>query len=198
VIDFCNVAGEKGYERIWIDTCCIDKSSSAELSEAMNLMYQWYRKAHLCFIYLPDVTDRESVKKSRWFSRGLTLQELLAPKTVEFYDKNWTELGNKVMMRDVISEIIGIGKGVLAGSFRPDQYTVAVRMFWASMRTKRVEDTAYSLLGILGANMPLLYGEGIRAFQRLQEEILKATEDYTLFTWAESQMIHWAKRQRAR
>jgi hypothetical protein len=186
VTDFCRLADMRGYDWVWIDTCCIDKSSSAELSEAINSMYQWYKESHVCFVYLSDVTDIDSFRKSRWFTRGWTLQELLAPTTTEFYDKRWAELGNKMEMKGIISATSGIEADALIGRFQPDRYTAAVKMSWASTRTTtRVEDRAYSLLGIFGVNMPLLYGEGIRAFQRLQEEILRVTEDYTLFAWVD-------------
>ena len=182
--DFCKLADERGYDWVWINTCCINKSSSAELSEAINSMYRWYKESHVCFVYLSDLGSTGTFEQSRWFTRGWTLQELLAPAMVEFYDKNWMELGNKTDLSDFLSDVSGIDKDALLGTFQPDRYTAGVKMSWASMRTTtREEDEAYSLLGIFGVNMPLLYGEGFRAFQRLQEEILKVTEDYTLLVW---------------
>ena len=181
---FCRVAAENGYEWAWIDTCCIDKSSSAELSEAINSMYQWYRESHVCYVYLSDVPDMDHFHRSRWFTRGWTLQELMAPRFVDFYSADWEELCNKSDYKHQIATITGIEEDAIAGSLQPERYTIGVRMSWAAKRTtKRIEDMAYSLLGICGVNMPLLYGEGTRAFQRLQEEILKTTEDYSLFAW---------------
>ncbi|KAI0129001.1 hypothetical protein BJ170DRAFT_732670 [Xylariales sp. AK1849] len=168
---FCEVASQNGYQWVWIDTCCIDKASSAELSEAI--------------LHVPmDVSNVENVARSRWFSRGWTLQELLAPNVVEFYDKDWNEIGTKNDLKEKLSEITGINETALKYNFNPSRYPVAVKMSWASMRiTTREEDVAYSLLGIFDVNMPLLYGEGKKAFQRLQEEIFKTSEDYTLLAW---------------
>jgi len=176
----------------------IDKSSSAELSEAINSMYNWYKKAHICYAYLPDVPTSFSVRdpvwggvfdikkvfrSSRWFSRGWTLQELIAPLIVEFYALDWTEIGTKSELHQELSEITGINIRVLAGA-DPSTCNVGERMSWAAFRnTTRVEDMAYCLLGIFQVNMPLVYGEGERSFIRLQEEIMKTSEDYTLFAW---------------
>lgn len=172
----------------------IDKTSSAELSEAINSMYMWYRDADVCYAYLTDVpipfeVDSsgvgfyglpEAFKGSRWFSRGWTLQELIAPKTVEFYTVIWEEIGTKQSLRDEIALITGIDSRVLEGC-DPSVYHVSERMSWAASRTTtRVEDMSYCLLGIFKIHIPLLYGEGKRAFIRLQEEILRTTEDYTI------------------
>ncbi|KAH6702877.1 heterokaryon incompatibility protein-domain-containing protein [Leptodontidium sp. MPI-SDFR-AT-0119] len=190
----CKKAVEDGYSYVWIDTCCIDKTSSAELSEAINSMYMWYRDADVCYAYLTDVpipfeVDSsgvgfyglpEAFKSSRWFSRGWTLQELIAPKTVEFYTVSWEEIGTKQSLRDEIALITGIDSRVLEGC-DPSVYHVAERMSWAASRTTtRVEDMSYCLLGIFKIHIPLLYGEGKRAFTRLQEEILRTTDDYTI------------------
>jgi Heterokaryon incompatibility protein (HET) len=185
-------ASQDGFEWIWIDTCCIDKSSSTELTEAINSMFKWYAKAHSCYVYLEDVImhddeQLEGFESARWFSRGWTLQELLAPPHVEFYDMHWREFGTKMGLHKKISTITGISQEVvldnnLAHSL--DEHVAAERMSWAARRTTtREEDMAYCLLGIFGVNMPTLYGEGNRAFHRLQEEILKVAEDYTLLAW---------------
>lgn len=175
----------------WIDSCCIDKSSSAELSEAINSMFKWYQRAHVCYIYLSDVRSNQNphswpsdFRNSQWFTRGWTLQELLAPEFVEFFDQNWNEIGSKSSLQDLVSTITGISVEHL-GNFRPA--SVAQKMAWASRRkTKRVEDEAYSLLGLFGVNMPPLYGEGQNAFFRLQLEILKQINDESLFAWKSS------------
>ena len=183
----CKLARSNGHRYIWIDTCCIDKSSSAELSEAINAMFRWYRGARVCYVYLADVpTPSElswSFERSRWFRRGWTLQELLAPLNVVFYAENWMILGTKLGLRKVLSDVTGIDLRVLEGAPLRD-ICAAQKMSWASSRsTSRTEDTAYSLLGIFDVNMPLLYGEGSKAFVRLQQEIMKSTDDVTLFVW---------------
>ncbi|ORX99611.1 heterokaryon incompatibility protein-domain-containing protein [Clohesyomyces aquaticus] len=186
---FCKKAAEDGFQYGWVDTCCIDKTSSAELSEAINSMYNWYKGSRICYAYLADfemtvggVGDHyRGFIASRWWSRGWTLQELLAPETVEFYDSNWNEVGTKLSLQDQIAEITGIDRRILGGA-DPFGVNVAVRMSWAAQReTTRIEDQAYCLMGLFRVNMPLLYGEGKRAFLRLQEEIMRIREDYTLF-----------------
>lgn len=183
-------------EYLWIDTCCIDKTSSAELSEAINSMFAWYENAVVCYVHLeelsvahclPSENLRElerDVEKSRWFTRGWTLQELVAPITVRFFDGCWNEVGNKVTLLDLLSRVTTIPKDVLADPSALHSCSVAKKMSWAAKRaTTRVEDTAYCLLGIFNVNMPLLYGEGKKAFIRLQEEILKETADHSLLAW---------------
>jgi hypothetical protein len=190
----CAQALRDGFEYAWIDTCCIDKSSSAELSEAINSMYKWYKNARICYAYLSDIIMPDdfrdslfsaSVCISKWFTRGWTLQELIAPGVVVFYDRDWRDIGTKTSRQQEISRITGIDIHVLSGN-EPWSCNVAQRMSWASRRmTTRSEDIAYSLMGLFNVNMPLLYGEGgTKAFRRLQEEIMKGEEDYSLFAWA--------------
>lgn len=189
-------AAAGGFGYIWIDTCCIDKSSSAELSEALNSMYAWYQKADICYALLEDVSRFDTsnfaieFKSSRWFTRGWTLQELLAPSHVQFFGKAasgaWVPLGDRVSLQLVISEITSVGVQYLTGLQDARRASVARRMSWAAGRqTKREEDIAYCLLGLFSINMPLLYGEGSRAFLRLQEEILKRSNDQSIFAWAD-------------
>ncbi|KZZ93871.1 Heterokaryon incompatibility [Moelleriella libera RCEF 2490] len=177
-------------EHIWVDTCCIDKSSSAELSEAVNSMFRWYREASQCYAYLSDVeytTDewilQRRIGNSRWLKRGWTLQELLAPRSVSFFDKTWRFLGTREELASTISLATTIPISVVrTGNF--DRASVAQKFSWAALRiTTRPEDVAYCLLGMFGVNMPLLYGEGRKAFMRLQEEILKETDDQSIFAW---------------
>lgn len=178
----CAQAGEENLEFFWIDTCCIDKSSSAELSEAINSMYAWYQKAIVCYAYLSDVSSND-LTKARWFTRGWTLQELIGPKEVIFFSSDWERIGDKRNLTAELSQITGIVESVLAGG-DPYEVSVAQRMSWAAQRvTTRVEDIAYCLLGLFDVNMPLLYGEGMKAFQRLQEEIIKQSDDQSLFAW---------------
>jgi len=185
----CKKAKDDGFAYCWIDTCCIDKTSSAELSEAINSMYQWYKNACICYAYLEDVRqdhetdDFRDFRNSKWFTRGWTLQELIAPPIVEFYDALWSDIGTRTSLQPRLTYLTGIDRDVLTGG-DPLRYAVAVRLSWAANRqTSRLEDRAYCLFGILGVNMPLLYGEGKRAFRRLQEEMLRVDEDYTLFAW---------------
>jgi hypothetical protein len=196
----CREAIEDGWQYAWVDTCCIDKSSSAELSEAINSMFNWYESSKACYVYLSDVRQAEidvQFPRSMWFTRGWTLQELLAPENVWFFDQDWEYLGTKKEYADCISRITGIDESVLARSKRrvnahdKEEYDVTIgsfcvakRMSWASRRkTTREEDTAYALLGIFDINMPLLYGEGMRAFTRLQEEILNKYSDNSILAW---------------
>lgn len=185
----CNQAVEDDLQYVWVDTCCIDKTSSAELSESINSMYRWYQNAAVCYAYLFDVggtrlSNDSSFSKSVWFTRGWTLQELIAPLNVEFYNSAWDKLGTKESLIDTIAATTGIDVEALKG-VDPEHFSVAKRMSWASKRTTtRAEDIAYSLLGLFGVNMPMLYGEGERAFIRLQEEIMKHSDDHSIFAWS--------------
>ncbi|KAK4651983.1 hypothetical protein QC762_0098320 [Podospora pseudocomata] len=164
-----------GLKHAWVDTCCINKDSSAELSESINSMYAWYAAAKVCFVYLSDLDPaaadenlEQALPRCRWFKRGWTLQELIAPRHVIFYDRDWNERGTKDSLSSLLSKITTIPEELLRGDKRLDHYAVGRRMSWASMRkTTRREDEAYCLLGIFNVNMPLLYGEGEAAFFRL-------------------------------
>lgn len=187
---FRSLAREDGWEWVWMDTCCIDKSSSAEVSEAINSMYQWYLGAEFCIAYLADVSldkdktgmRRKQFDKSEWFKRGWTLQELLASREVVFYDESWENIGTRTKLQDYVSRATHISSHHLS---RPGEASAAAKMSWASNRkTAKPEDIAYCLLGLFDVNMPLLYGEGERkAFQRLQYEIVRSRRDETIFAW---------------
>lgn len=185
--NLCVQAQRDGFDFAWCDTCCIDKSSSAELSESINSMFRWYRAADICYAYLCDVSNiqgrfEDEFRRSRWFQRGWTLQELIGPKIVKFYGQDWIELGTKSDLEDELVQITGIPRAVLAWPWTLQSYSIATRMSWASDRvTTRVEDEAYSLLGIFDVNMPLVYGEGRNAFRRLQEELIKRSDDESVF-----------------
>jgi hypothetical protein len=199
-IRFCGrQALRDGLQYFWVDTCCIDKSSSAELSEAINCMYRWYMKADKCYVYLADVsglnidTDNEFSRwqwmaafwNSRWFTRGWTLQELIAPVSVEFFSKEGTKLGNKKSLEDAIRGVTGLPRALRGSPL--SSFSIPQRLSWIEKRnTTRPEDKAYSLLGIFDVQIPLLYGEGQqKAFGRLQEEIDKGSkgERLTLSTY---------------
>jgi hypothetical protein len=193
----CEQALKDNLMYVWADTCCIDKSSSAELSEAINSMYAWYGASKICYAYLSDVPlgieiqkEDSAFSKSRWFTRGWTLQELIAPRDVAFYDESWKLIGRKSASTEdehftkLLSRVTRINFRVLENRHLLSAFSVAQRMSWAACRTTtRVEDVAYSLFGLFEVNMPLLYGEGARAFVRLQEEILKASDDESIFAW---------------
>jgi hypothetical protein len=219
-IRFCGVQARRdGLQHFWIDTCCINKSSSAELAEAINSMYSWYHGAVKCYVYLPDVSvnsrtkhgqaDEDEVghetadyadfmepdqkneaqgevvenksshlawipsfKNCRWFTRGWTLQELIAPKWVEFFSIEGQRLGDKRSLEQQIHEVTGIDVEALRGSSL-SQFSIDRRMAWAAQRnTKREEDAAYSLLGLFDIHIPLIYGEGRRnALLRLENAV---------------------------
>lgn len=183
----CEQARADDFTHVWVDTCCIDKKSSSELSEAINSMFCWYRDAAVCYAFLDDALSDElaSFPESLWFTRGWTLQELLAPNKMVFFDSDWKRLGEKRDLCDSIFQVTGIDVSVLKGDTSIQDYSIAERMSWASRRTTtRKEDLAYSLLGIFNVNMPMLYGEGSgKAFLRLQEEIMKISDDHSIFAW---------------
>ncbi|KAK3376313.1 heterokaryon incompatibility protein-domain-containing protein [Lasiosphaeria ovina] len=199
----CRVARSRGFSHAWVDTCCIDKTSSAELSESINSMFHWYRSAAVCIALLEDLdggggggggdgdgdglATEEQLRPCRWFTRGWTLQEMIAPVFVEFYDKRWKLRGTKGQLISPLHAITRIDEDVLNGAADPlslQSVAAARRMSWAADRTTtRVEDLAYCLMGIFGLNMPLLYGEGPKAFQRLQEMIVRTSGDMSVFAW---------------
>ncbi|PMD40856.1 hypothetical protein L207DRAFT_512299 [Hyaloscypha variabilis F] len=156
-------------------------------------MYRWYEQSAVCFVYLSDVSAQTAPDGSRifphfesscWFTRGWTLQELIAPRNVEFYTSDWTYVGDKSSIVTTLSRTTDVDVGVLLGTESVHACSVAMIMSWASRRTTtRKEDIAYCLMGLFGIHMPLLYGEGERAFIRLQEEILKQSSDQSLFAW---------------
>ena len=187
---FCALAKRRNLDWAWIDTCCIDKRSSAELSEAVNSMWRWYHNSEECYVYLSDVewAGPESVgalKRSVWFTRGWTLQELLATGRLQFFDHHWTYIGEKQNLWKEISARTGISREHLLNPLLVHEASVAQRMSWASDReTSRAEDITYSLMGIFDVNMPLIYGEGgEKAFYRLQSEIIKQSDDESIFAW---------------
>jgi hypothetical protein len=166
----------------------VDKSSSAELTESINSMFQWYGEAVVCYVLLEDLPPatppHDGIQRCRWFSREWTLQELLAPDTVHFFDQTWVYVGSKRHHAELISGFTRIPSKVLLDGRKLSQMSVASRMACAAFReTTRLEDMAYSVLGIFDVNMPLIYGEGMKAFRRLQEEIMKRNNDLTILAW---------------
>ncbi|GKU04487.1 het containing protein [Fusarium langsethiae] len=231
VQECCAQARRNGYGYVWIDTCCIDKTSSAELSEAINSMFKWYQQASLCYVFLSDFDTTLSYRfaqtsagrvvhflpadtsffSSRWFTRGWTLQELIAPRHVSFFDKGWINFGSRdnellgrLCHKTGISPQLfveprckcpgpypavrdGVCVSCTALDTLPqtlDSFTVSVKMRWASSRvTTRKEDSAYCLLGLFNLNMPMLYGEGDKAFLRLQEATIRQSKDHSILLW---------------
>ncbi|KAM0429700.1 hypothetical protein ACHAPT_006306 [Fusarium lateritium] len=229
----CDQARRDGFDYIWIDTCCIDKASSAELSEAINSMFKWYQQSTLCYVYLSDFDsdfsylptaqqknreidlppDDTSFFGSRWFTRGWTLQELIAPRSVDFFDQNWIRFGTRDDdLLDRVCQRTGVWPQLFSeprcacpgGDSAPpvrdgncmechktdclpqilDTFAVSVKMSWAASRvTTRKEDAAYCLLGLFNINMPMLYGEGDKAFLRLQEAIVRQSKDQSILLW---------------
>ena len=195
---FCILAAKEGYEWAWFDTCCIDKTSSAELSEGINSMYSWYERSAICYAYLFDVRDDDDpfarnsdFRRSMWHKRGWTLQELIAPSSVVLLSCSWHPIGTKSALANLLVEITGVSRDVLlwgdsfSGSSWRTRVSVAQRMSWAAGRvTTRKEDRAYSLMGIFGVTMPVIYGEGgEQAFFRLQREIINICPDQSIFAW---------------
>jgi hypothetical protein len=189
-IKFCaDRALEDGLQHFWIDTCCIDKKNVVELSEAINSMFRWYQQAARCYVYLSDVsipghqvlrqqvsvTWVPSFRNSRWFTRGWTLQELIAPQSIIFYSWTGERLGDKSSLTTVIQDITGIPENALQGVALTD-FSIHERKKWREGRQTTIdEDQVYSLLGIFDVSMPIIYGEGIaNAYRRLDEEIQKS------------------------
>lgn len=228
VLQCCRQARRDNFEYVWIDTCCIDKSSSAELSEAINSMFKYYAQSSKCYVYLADFKapslgdsrypfrlhpNDTSFYNCRWFDRGWTLQELIAPRKVEFFDQDWQLIGtrdvdllDRVCDRSRIwphvfreprcschhdSGLVLVRDGFCVNCRSRDTlehtlstFAVSIKMSWASARvTTRTEDAAYCLLGLFGINMPLLYGEGDKAFLRLQEAIVRQSKDQSILLW---------------
>ncbi|KAI5983268.1 heterokaryon incompatibility protein-domain-containing protein [Pisolithus orientalis] len=196
IIEGCERALKDGYKWLWVDTCCIDKRSSAELSEAINSMYSWYQNSQVCYAYIGDIeessfpSERNNSKFSKsngwpeWFSRGWTLQELIAPKRIEFFSKDWIHIGNKRRLGSTLEKITRIPVDILEHGITSKRPSIAQIMSWAAdRRTTRVEDRAYALMGLFGVSMPMLYGEGEKAFQKLQLEIMRMSSDQSIFAW---------------
>lgn len=194
LIQFCKVSTKLGHKLAWIDTCCIDKTNAAELGEAIHGMYKWYANSYLCIVHLAESTSYVDWVNESWFRRGWTLQELLAPKRVKFYDKNWQPFAPPAIEDDrkfadvlsSLSSITNISKTVLTAdnSQGVQGCTFWEIMSWASKReTTRIEDRAYSLIGLFRVSLTVTYGEGELAFSRLVEVIAAKNPSWHIFTW---------------
>ncbi|KAI0330788.1 HET-domain-containing protein [Cubamyces sp. BRFM 1775] len=178
----CAIAAEDGYEWLWIDACCIDKLNGPEQTESINSMFNWYRAAQLCYAYLEDVDPGDIIaapdsqfRHARWHTRGWTLQELIAPRSIVFLASDWSRIGHKAELASILEEVTGVDRDILTYEVPVSAIKIGARMRWAMGRqTERSEDGAYSLMGIFGVYMPVIYGEGFpHAFQRLVDEIQK-------------------------
>jgi hypothetical protein len=185
-------AARDGLQHFWVDTCCINKANKAEHSLAIRSMFRWYRNATQCYVYLSDVsasppskTEEDAspplwdsaFRDSKWFTRGWTLQELLAPGSVKFFSHEWERLGDRTSLKSQIHEVTSIPYTVLEGA-PLSQFNINERLRWKQDRhTKLKEDEAYSMSGILDVDIAPVYGEGAEeAFRRLYDEIRKLEE----------------------
>ncbi|KAF9221149.1 HET-domain-containing protein [Gyrodon lividus] len=192
---FCKKAKDYGCDYAWSDTCCINKDSSAELEEAIRSMFRWYRNAHVCIAHLAQSYTFQDFRNEEWFTRGWTLQELLAPWRIRFYGKDWEPLRHKPKNKndkedaDVLLALERVTRIPIndIGAFSPGWDRVYEKMTWVSQRgTTKVEDAAYSLIGIFDVTMSIAYGEGAWAFHRLMEAILQRSGEFGILAWAGS------------
>lgn len=202
----CKQASDDGFSWIWIDSVCIDRSNAVELGRAINSMFKCYRKATICYTYLSDVVMMDTPRPdtsifnrhredasadsddqgevSEWFSRGWTLQELLAPANMQFFARDWSLIGTKQQLAPLIAKITDIDVGYLTGEKDFREACIAAKLSWmANRRTTEEEDRAYSMLGIFDIPMEVIYGEGKRAFTRLQKHLLETCADESIFAW---------------
>ncbi|KAK5742070.1 hypothetical protein LTR17_003578 [Elasticomyces elasticus] len=202
----CEQAKRDGLEYLWVDTICINKPDNSELSESINSMYAWYQNAAVpgrmrCYALLSDVggaapfeEGEHSFQRSAWFTRGWTLQELLAPRHVVFFAKDWSSLGDLRALLRLVAGLTKIPEAVLRGDTALHACTIAQRLSWASGRvTQRIEDQTYALLGILDVHMHLNYGEGWNAFVRLQNELVMKHNGLTVLAWASQDRLRWPR-----
>ena len=184
--NFCDLARSMDCRYAWMDTCCINKTSSAELETAINSMHRWYSNAYVCIVYLFDIYQgSKPVGQSEWFERGWTLQELVAPRKASFYDRDWTFIGNKRQLLELLSTATAIPEDILDHTLEPRSCSVAQRMSWAANRkTQRVEDRAYSLMGLFDIEIGMIPGEGAKAFIRLQKAVIDSSADQSIFAWS--------------
>ncbi|KIJ19671.1 hypothetical protein PAXINDRAFT_166749 [Paxillus involutus ATCC 200175] len=200
---FCDTAGKYRCAFAWSDTCCINKDSSAELEEAIRSMFRWYRNAHVCIAHLAQSQSLQDLRNEQWFTRGWTLQELLAPWRMKLYGKDWKPLRPPPQYADQYSgryandkedpDILRVLERVTRipvvdiAAFSPGWDRVYEKMTWASQRrTTKIEDAAYSLIGIFNVTIPIAYGEGGWAFHRLMEAILQRSGEFGILAWAGS------------
>lgn len=188
----CGEARNAGSEWLWNFAACVDKRSSAAQSEAINSLAKIYRDCEYSIIYLADfdfklVRDETmggALAECRWVKNIWAIPQIIFAREAYFYSSDWSQIGTKRTILPLLSSIMGIDKPVLEDSDTVEDYSIARRMSWASDKTAlRIEDYAYALLGLFNVSMPIIYGEGRRSFIKLQEEIIKDTDDFSLFAW---------------
>jgi len=188
----CKLALEDGLDYVWIDTCCADAESTTAFTEALNSSYSWFQNSEVCYVYLDDVDGSEDLesegstfRRCRWFKRAWTLQELLAPVNLFFFSSNWSMLGTKVGLATVISDVTGIHRDAILYPSRVPFFSIAARMSWANGRkSSKGEDRVYSLMGLFGVNLPIVYGEGEKnVFIKLQRSIMETSDDQSILAW---------------
>ena len=199
-LQFCaKQAAQDELQCFWIDTCCIDRWNNNERSKAINSMFRWYKHATRCYVFLSDVSTpsatepiqrsdwEASFRASAWFARGWTLQELIAPVSVDFFSCEGQRIGNKTSLDQLIHETTGIPLRALRNCSL-DEFTTSERERWAeNRRTKEEEDIVYCLLGILGVSMPTAYGEGEEsARSRLQAELEGASDAPSIIPFSQN------------
>ncbi|KAG1726961.1 heterokaryon incompatibility protein-domain-containing protein [Suillus paluster] len=192
---FCKIARDAGYHWAWVDSCCIDQRDNVELQKSLNSMFTWYHNSALTIVYLADVPPSSkpgAMAKSAWNTRGWTVPEFLASKVIRFYQQDWTAyLGDNspnhkesVSIMDELEDATGIDAHALI-AFQPGMRDAREKLQWASTRVTTVpEDIAYSLFGIFGVQLPILYGENKQnALGRLLQEIVARSGDITALDW---------------
>lgn len=198
----CEMARSHGFNYVWIDICCTDRSRTAELAKDIQSQFLYFSLAHVCYVYLHDVprecdlrVSDAPFRHSTWHASPWSLQELIASDMLIFLSEEWTPLGTKQSLAPLLEEITGIPAAVLTFDKDHTSFSVAARMSWASQRqpTARQEEQAYSLLGIMGVKMDTPFGEGRQGFQRLQEEITKQLMDTTVFVWGSKPALSYSR-----
>ncbi|EIW80390.1 HET-domain-containing protein [Coniophora puteana RWD-64-598 SS2] len=203
IVEFCHEVARQGIRFAWIDTCCIDKTSSVELDESIRSMFRWYRNSTVCIVHLAQTESLVELPQDEWFSRGWTLQEFLAPRRIQFFGRNWRRLSKVADSADdkqtdpdllhLACSAAGISTQDLCG-FVPSPTSVDRRMSWAARReVTREEDMAYSLMGIFGVSFSIAYGEGAdQAFCRLVEAIMMMGGNPSVLNWGGTAAAHHA------
>ncbi|OJA14572.1 hypothetical protein AZE42_06368 [Rhizopogon vesiculosus] len=199
---FCEKAWSFKVEFAWSDTCCIDKSSSTELDQSIRSMHRWYYNSDICIVHLAESETIEDMMYDEWTRRGWTLQELLAPVNIKFFNKYWMPMtrdaNDKSPKKTEIMQKLEIATGIPHKDlwiFQPGPARVDERMTWAAKRkTTRVEDVAYSLMGMFDVSLQIAYGEGRdRAFSRLIEAIMQGG-DPSVLNWTGEPLLHSSSR----
>lgn len=188
----CSECQNHGLQWLWNDAVCINRRSIDALSKTLNSLAEIYRKSRLCIVYLHDLFDTEAshfdvergLSSCSWIKHVWMLPQLIFSTVLQFYDAQWMHIGSKRQLSAELSRITAIEEGVLDGSESLEDYPNCVKMSWAAgLSAEAIEDVAYSLLAVFNVNMTIRYGEGMESFLRLQEEILKNTDDYSLLAW---------------